>query len=238
MIKFNNLKRNNNKNKKSTMSDEELRNEATSTYASGYNLIRPKLSSQNFNNRDSLGQRLRYTITNLSAQAVQSTAIVPTFAIPTVYGTNNGTRVGDLVRLEGLEIQMLLNYESIVVISPVSIRLMIIQLKSVTAALAANNILDLGSSGSIDITSMTMPFSEGKTFHTLYDKVFHLNAYGADGQVYERIKLKSIVKDLAFASGTAFPETGGVFQMLLISDSAAAPHPSINLASRMWYSST
>jgi hypothetical protein len=212
--------------------------DALSTYQSGYNLTKPVFSSHEFNRKDIAGQRLRYATTNLNAQAVSSTAIVPIFTLPQAQGSQEGQRTGDSISLKGLEINMLMNYETLAVIAPSSIRFIIIQVIAASAPLTAPQILDVGSSASIDLTSLYIPFARGKAFHVLYDKIFHMNPYGNAGQIFERLKLAPKIGKLSFLPGTVNLETGGFYQMLLISDSNAVPHPTISLSARTWYLSS
>lgn len=240
-----NFRKNNNNNERSNrgskkrnngkFADEKRRDESLAVVQSGYNLIKPLLSTKEFNRKEFRGQRLRWIETNLNYQAVQSTAAVVNFALPTAYGSNNGTRIGDSIHVQGLEINMMLQYESLVVIAPSMTRVIIVQSLSKTTNFTAAEILENGPTGVLDIASHIQPFANGHTFHILYDKIFCTNPYGSNGMIFERIKLKNPIVKLEFSQGTNALQSPGAFTMLLISDSAAAPHPSILFSGRMWY---
>jgi len=228
--------------KKETKNEKQKRNEkertsVTSVYEDGYFLSKPLISVKEFNRKQIRKENLRWVVTNLNYQAIQATAVMVNFTLPTTYGNQNGSRTGDSVHLEGLDIYALFNYESLVVISPSTVRAIIIQSIAENDTFSAAEILENGGSGALDVASQIQPLANGHLFNVLYDKIFHLNAYGANGQVFERIKLDLPIKNINFAQGSANLQSGGFVQMLLISDSAAAPHPSILMSARTWYTS-
>jgi hypothetical protein len=232
---------NNTKNNKKQTSNNKERTEdekhvdTVDVYCGGYSVLAPRLSSYKPNR--SSNSNLRYTMTNLNGQAVQSVGTSVSMTLPTVYGTSNGTRVGDSVKLKALEMNYLFNYETVAVPAPVTGRVMIIQTVSSSTALTVPQILDPGATGLIDVSSLYVPFSRKHAFHVLYDKVVHLNAYGNNAQVFEHVMLDIPIKSITFAPAAATLESGGILQAILISDSASAPHPPIYLTARLWYES-
>jgi hypothetical protein len=212
--------------------------DSIATYDNGFFLEPIKYCPTEFNKKFYKGESLRYAPTRVNGVSVQATWQTAIFTLPSTQGSAEGQRVGDEVALRGLEFYNSTFYETVVTPQPVSVRLVIVQVKNATAALAVTDVFDTGTDGvNFDITSMFRPFSKDKAFEVLYDKVYVANPYGNAGVLYDKNKLKGAMTKITFFPNSTNLLSPGFYQYFLVSDSAAAPHPTFWMVSYLWYNS-
>lgn len=168
-------------------------------------------------------------ITTNVAGTLLSTGTITSLTLP-AQGVGTNQRTGDEINIENIELTTLSYYGDDVNV----IRYIVLQTKGVTPTLATGTFLQTGASTTIDVTSLYVPFYEGRFFDVIYDKTIILSSSSSRAAVVDRQVLKPKVSVIPFipASTTV---TDGQIIILAISDSAIVPHPSFDFTARIWF---
>jgi hypothetical protein len=135
-------------------------------------------------------------------------------------GVTNGQREGDSLSIDMIQANILF-YNAADATNTVnasdSIRLICLQARANTVLTVGNasaptiGVLDLGSSGAVDLNSFVNLNAANEVFHVLYDKTHSVNYLSANSASTVRVNLKPAVSKVNFTPGTTTSMCGGIF---------------------------
>jgi len=166
--------------------------------------------------------------TILAATSVDYSGLIYSLSDVT-QGDGDSNRTGDQITNTSLELRLQ------VVTGDTSNLLRIIVfrwLPSDSTAPVVTSILQGVSSTNAPLSALNRDNYRGRLFDVLMDKLFSLDTYNPTALISEKIRLNAQAKIAYTAAGT----TGmGKLYILLVSDSAAAAHPTVQYDSRLNY---
>jgi hypothetical protein len=169
----------------------------------------------------------KYLNSSLNSGTVTSTVLVAP-ALP-AQGVTNGQREGDSLAIDEIQGRFLFyNDQTMVATTAIDIiRLVCVQAKSSNAVTISNatapatGVFDLGSTGSVDISSFINMNAKNKVFDVLFDKTFPVNFLSANASHLEVINLKSRVKRINFTPTTTTAQGGQIYWLFTSLNSVA-----------------
>lgn len=147
-----------------------------------------------------------------------------------IQGTGTDQRTGDEIKIEHIEFSSIAYAADAVNF----IRTIVVQFHGVTPALSLGTILQNGATGTPDVTSLYVPFYEGKLFRTLYDKVTTLCTNASNSGVADRQVLTPKIPQISMIPATNNC-VDGQLAILIVSDSAVVAHPTYDYTIRTWF---
>lgn len=148
-------------------------------------------------------------------------------------GTTDGQRIGDKVRIRGLRLHMIMNIAD----NTQNVRVMIVQFRGNTQIAGAPTVAQVlvpTTLGTINAPIANRVWDLTQQFNVLYDKLYTYESVSKPVlHVRRTISIKYAKRLMSFyQAGT----TGAnKLYLMLISDSGAAPHPSIQFQIRLMY---
>jgi len=151
--------------------------------------------------------------------------------LPGVQGTANGTRTGDEIELDRIEVRDYQLYGD----TPVNvIRAIYFQSKGNTPISSSGLILANDYSGAPGITSQYQSFIEKTGISILKDKTTVMCSAGQNAIVTSHWVMKPSIKKIVFDSGGSTTSNGQT-QLYLVSDSNIIPNPAYVADVRIYY---
>jgi hypothetical protein len=164
------------------------------------------------------------------ALGVSSTGIFQKMAA-IAQGTTNYQRTGDLIRLADLQFNALCVYGDAVG-NPM--RIVVFQTVGGFTPVNLSDLFAFGGTGSEDITSQFLPNLLGRRIHLLYDELLTLNPGGSNALTIRRGWLKPKVREVEYTAGTTNIINGEIW-VVALTDSAAVPHPALDVSIEIPY---
>jgi hypothetical protein len=156
-------------------------------------------------------------------------------------GVTNGQREGDSLSIDAIEVRcLMINIADITTSSNASdaIRLVCVQTRTSLvptlsySATPASGIFDLGSSGTVDITSHINYNAKNETFHVLYDVTHPICFLSSSALKLLTFKLKPKVAKVNFTPTTTTFLMGGIYWVAMSWQSGTT---SLSLEQRLIY---
>lgn len=182
----------------------------------------------NINKSRKQGLPLKAITTNFAGTLTTAGTITVLTQPPQGLGT--AQRTGDEINIENIELCTLSYYGDNVNV----IRYILLQMKGITPALALATFLQNGASGAPDVTSLYVPFYEGRFFDVIYDKTIVLSQNATNSAVVDRQVLQPRVRTIPFIPASSTVVSGDVV-LLALSDSGIVPNPSFDFTCRLWF---
>jgi hypothetical protein len=134
-------------------------------------------------------------------------------------GVTNGEREGDSLAIDAIDVRAVLyNYQTAVGVDGTdNIRLICVQAKASntitvsSASAPTTGVLDLGSSGAIDLTSFINFNAKNELFHVLMDKSFPVNFLSLSASRVLTFRLKPKIEKVNFTPGTTTSQAGQIY---------------------------
>jgi hypothetical protein len=164
------------------------------------------------------------------ALGVSSTGIFQKMAA-IAQGTTNYQRTGDLIRLADLQFNALCVYGDAVG-NPM--RVVIFQTVGGFTPGALSDLFAFGGTGAEDITSQFLPNLLGRRIRLLYDELLTMNPGGSNGLTIRRGWLKPSIREIEYTAGTTNIINGEIW-VVALTDSAAIPHPALDISIEIPY---
>lgn len=149
--------------------------------------------------------------------APSSTGSLVQPALP-AQGIGNGQREGDSISIEGIEFRALMyNPDTNVTYASENIRLVCLQSRAGTilttnySTTPSTGIFDLGSGGSLDLTSFVNYNAQNETFHVLYDQCHCVTPLSSTATRLISGTIQPKVKKVNFTPGTTVALDGPIF---------------------------
>lgn len=146
-----------------------------------------------------------------------------------VYGTAPNNRIGDRIKYVKFDLNLFFLSSA-----ETQFRFIILQTIGFVSTLATSAVLSAGVSTTVDITSMFRPGIIGRYCHVLVDEAFVMIPQASNAQRSMRLSLRLPVSNISFEPGGNDVFSGQLY-VIAISDSALAPHPGIEMATRLWF---
>jgi hypothetical protein len=179
---------------------------------------------------------LNTSVYNAVVPASYGTLVQPTLP---AQGVTNGQREGDSLAIDEIEAKVIIyNVASSGTDANDACRLMCLQARASTVLTISNTsspitgVLDLGSSGSVDLTSFVNLNAQNELFHVLYDRTFPVVGLSSTAFREHHLRLKPSVSKVNFTPTTTTSQCGGIF-WIVISELAAGV--TVSLEQRLVY---
>lgn len=164
------------------------------------------------------------------ALGITSSGLIQRWTPPS-QGTTTYTRVADQICVEKIEVRFVCEYGDAIG-NPIRAVLMQTTGGFIPATLA--NLFNWGGTGSEDVTSDYLPYIRGKQIRVLWDSLFSVVPNANTALKCEHLVLKPKLKMIDFTPGSTTCTNGDLF-WVFISDSAAIPHPAVNIVTRVYF---
>lgn len=173
----------------------------------------------------------KYFETSTVAQAIDFNGVTTDLTnIP--QGQTDGTRIGDKIRLRGIRLQFILNIAD----TTQNVRIMIVQYKGNTqiAATSISQVLVPTTLGTVNAPIANRVWDMTNQFSILYDKLYTLtNVSTPIIHVRKKVGIKYAKREINFYQ--ALTTGSNKIYLMMVSDSGAAPHPTIQYQMRVMY---
>jgi hypothetical protein len=160
----------------------------------------------------------KYLNTSLFSSTPGGTGVIVTATFP-AQGILNGQREGDSLHIDDIELRVVVsNQQAAVGASDVDVvRMICVQARAsntitVNSAVApTTGVLDLGSSGAIDLTSFINYNAKNELFHVLHDESLPVNFLSLSAAKNFQFRLKPKVAKINFTPTTTTAQSGQIY---------------------------
>jgi hypothetical protein len=172
------------------------------------------------------------TVDTSGTTTVTSAGGILPINLPITQGVANGQRTGDEVEVLSIECRRLYQYGDAV---GNIVRFILFQTSGSGASLSGiSSVLSNGGSSVPDVTSHVIPFYGGNYIRVIHDEAINTCESSSKNLVYRYDKWDPAVKIIPFQPGSV-NVFNGVLYLLLVSDSAITPSPTLEYSFRVWY---
>lgn len=167
----------------------------------------------------SLKDEVQMKYLNTSVYAAVTPAATGSLVQPALpaQGTSNGQREGDSIALDSIQFRLFMSNSGTVLGDTDMIRVVCLQSRAGTvlttnySTAPTTGIFDLGSNGTLDITSFVNFNAKNETFHVLFDRSFCVTADSSSAVHLIEGVLVPKVKKINFTPGTVTALDGPIF---------------------------
>jgi len=159
---------------------------------------------------------------------VDTTGLVFAVSMP-AQGTVAGTRTGDNIALDKLEIRL----RSIVSDSTNTLRILLVQYHGIQTISGLTPANFLGP-GTYDVDSFQLPYANNEDWTCLLDQSVSLIPNSSKGQWIHLETIVPKIRKIGFQINSVLPYHGQMYYVFL-TDSDVIPHPGLSIRSRLWF---
>jgi hypothetical protein len=161
--------------------------------------------------------RMKYLNSIIFGATIPSSAGTLVQPVLPAQGTTNGQREGDSIAIDHIQFRMLLFNPGEAQPDSDMIRVLCLQARVSTvltlnyATTPATGIFDLGSTGTLSITSFVNYNAINETFHVLYDKSFCVTDSSSTAAILVEGELQPKVRKVNYTPGTSTSLNGAIY---------------------------